>query len=200
MYYLLSLYCMTMYGIFMPFNFISTSFFIHNWFNGEVNEESIRISGEAMSVPFLMCSILVPIFGIFIDKYGKRQIALIISAFLILISFIFFIFSNIIYGIATFGISFSIFASVIWPSIALIVSVDYLGFALGITTALQNISVTIIPFLITYMFEKTGSYTKICLVFIILSFFSIITSILIYILDGQLKNNLNNSTHKIAKN
>ena len=150
----------------MPFNFISTSFFIHSWYKGRSDDEALHKAGEAMGLPFLICAILVPIIGIMIDKYGKRPFTISLASFTVLLAFVFFLLFDPIYGIIMFGISFSIFAAVVWPAITLVVPPKYIGLALGLTTSLQNTSVSLLPLVVAYLYTKTNSYPQTFLFFI----------------------------------
>lgn len=179
---------MTMYGIFMPFNIISTSFFIHSWYGGIESEEALHRAGEAMGVPFLICSILVPIIGLLIDKYGKRGYALSMSASLAFLSFLLFLNINPIYGLFVFGVSFSIFAAVIWPSLALVVPPSLMGFAFGLTTSLQNGAISLLPLIVIYVFTITGSYSKTLMLFLFNSMIAIFISVIIVMYDLSFNN------------
>lgn len=169
----------------MPFNIISTSFFIHSWYGGVESEEALHRAGEAMGVPFLICSILVPIIGLLIDKYGKRGYALSMSASLAFLSFVLFLNINPIYGLFVFGISFSLFAAVIWPSLALVVPQSLIGFAFGLTTSLQNGAISLLPLIVIYIFTITGSYSKTLMLFLFNSMIAIFISICIVMYDSS---------------
>ena len=74
-----------------------------------------------MSVPFFISAILVPFFGMFIDKFGNRAYLSFVSSVFCLLSFGFFYTSTPIYAIILIGVTYSLFASVIWPAISLVV-------------------------------------------------------------------------------
>ena len=76
----------------------------------------------AMGFPYLVSIILVPIFSGFIDKYGCRDYILFISSLFSLLAFSMFYFFTPIYSIILLGLSYSLFASVIWPTISLVVA------------------------------------------------------------------------------
>jgi len=95
-----------MYGIFLPFNYISSSFFISKWYNNEVTEESLHRAGEAMGIPFLISGFLVPFIGYLVDRYGKRASLMLISAIILLLTFMMFLSINPIYGIISLVLVF----------------------------------------------------------------------------------------------
>lgn len=183
----------------MPFNFISTSFFIHSWYGGIVTEEALHKAGEAMGLPFLICSITVPFIGVTVDKYGKRAYVMVTSAVVALFAFLLFIFFNPIYGLILFGLSFSIFASVVWPAITLVVPIQFIGLALGLTTSMQNTSVSLLPLVVAYIFSATKSYPQTLLFFIFTSSLAIFISIVIFTMDRKYDNVLNRSDPENAK-
>ena len=57
-----------------------------------------------------------------------------------------------------FGLSFSIFAAVVWPSIALVVNEKYVGFALSLTTSMQNLSMSLFPLIVAFIYSKYNRY------------------------------------------
>ncbi len=173
MYYLISIFCMLMYGTFLPFNYISSSFFIHSWYDDKVTDESLKRAGEAMGIPFLISGILVPLIGFWVDKNGKRATLMLFSAFLVLTSFILFMSFNPIYGLICFGISFSLFAAIVWPAITLVVPKKLIGFALGLTTSLQNTSMSIFPIIVAFIFNSSGSYNETLTFFVFISLISV---------------------------
>lgn len=78
-----------------------------------------------MSVPFFISAILVPFFGVFIDKFGNRAYLSFVSALFSLFSFGLFYSASPIYAIILLGVTYSLFASVIWPAISLVVPNKY---------------------------------------------------------------------------
>lgn len=188
MYFLISIFCMLMYGIFLPFNYISSSFFIHSWYNDKVTDESLKRAGEAMGVPFLISGILVPLIGFWVDKNGKRASLMLFSAILVLTSFLLFLSFNPIYGLICFGISFSVFAAIVWPAITLVVPKKLIGFALGLTTSLQNTSMSIFPIVVAFIFNSTGSYSETLMFFVIISLISVCLGCWVVSHDKTLEN------------
>jgi hypothetical protein len=79
-----------------------------------------------MALPFLISSCLIPLIGLFIDKKGKRVKALILSAFIGILTYIMFITLDPIFPLITLGFAFSIFCAVIWPSFSMIIPKDFI--------------------------------------------------------------------------
>ena len=60
------------------------------------------------------------------DKKGKRAKALILSAFVGIITYMMFIFFDPIIPLITLGLSYSIFCAVIWPSFSMVIQKDFI--------------------------------------------------------------------------
>jgi MFS family permease len=106
----------------MTFNSFSSTIIIDLWLPKTNSvEENEQTAGKMMGIPYLLGSFLFPLFGLFYDSFGKRVYFLLLSTVLLLIAFIILPF---VYPIATFallGLSYAMFGSVIWPTVAYIV-------------------------------------------------------------------------------
>lgn len=174
-----------MYGIFMPFNYIASSFFINKLYDNKVTEESLNRAGELMALPFIVSGITVPLIALWIDKYGYRCVLLNISSITICLSFVIMQLYSIIPGLILFGLSFSIFAAVVWPSIALVISEKYVGFALSLTTSMQNLSMSLFPLIVAFIYSKYNRYDYVLSFFTFLSIIAILLSISITKINGD---------------
>jgi len=74
-----------------------------------------------MSIPFFISAFIIPMMGLITDKIGKRGHFLALSSILGLLSFGLFMIIPPITPIILLGLSFSIFAAVVWPSISLVI-------------------------------------------------------------------------------
>lgn len=79
-----------------------------------------------MSIPFLCCTILSPLIGLFVDKYGERITLMMISCFLVFFGLLSIMFFYPIYGMLQLGIGYAFFGSTIWTSITFVVPEDKL--------------------------------------------------------------------------
>ena len=77
-----------------------------------------------MALPFLISSLLIPIIGLLVDKKGRRVTALIVSAFIGILTYVMFITVDPIFPLISLGLSYSIFCAVIWPSFSMIIPKD----------------------------------------------------------------------------
>lgn len=191
---------MIMYGIFLPFNYIASAFFIHSWFDGKSSPEAIHIAGIAMGMPFIMSAFLVPMTGYMIDCYGGRVYLMIISSATTIVTFALYILAPPIYGLVFFGFSFSIFAAIVWPAITMVIPRNLVGLGLGLTTAMQNTSMTIFPLVIAYVYNKTQSYRHCLACFLGLAVLSLGISFVISHENKKERNLLNKPEGDISEN
>lgn len=122
MFWLISIICMTLYGAVLPFNYIASGFLTSTIFsNFQDKQLAQEKAGVYMSIPFFISAFMVPIYGIFVDKFGQRAFLTLSSAIVGLISFGMFYYLPPIYGLILLGMTYSMFASVIWPAISLVI-------------------------------------------------------------------------------
>ena len=138
-----------------------------------------------MALPFFISSLLVPFIGMAVDKFGKRGNLLIFSAFLGVITYILFMATSPILPLILLGITYSIFASVLWPALTLIVPKNIVGIALGFATSLQNLGLVFFPMIIAFIYTNTQSYDFTLLFFIFILSLSLGLSIFIEIEDRK---------------
>jgi MFS family permease len=177
-FWILSLLILTAYGCLMPFNYMAVGFFTTNY------NISKNLAGTLMGTPFLMGAIFVPLLGAFVDKYGYRAEMVLCSGFFLLSSFILFNSMNPYIPLMLLGFGYSIFACVLWPAISIaVVNKNIVGFAYGVATCLQNISMSINPMIIAEILVTYKSYSY-CLVFLgIVSLITILLSGYLYYIN-----------------
>ena len=62
------------------------------------------------------------------------------------------------------------FAAVVWPAVTVVIPARLVGLALGLTTSLQNLSMSIFPMIIAHIFNSTNSFNFCLLFFIVITF------------------------------
>uniref|UniRef100_A0A7S0HMB8 Lysosomal dipeptide transporter MFSD1 n=1 Tax=Phaeocystis antarctica TaxID=33657 RepID=A0A7S0HMB8_9EUKA len=119
-----------------------------------------RAQGDAnwvMSEPFLMSAVLTPVLGHLVDNRGGRATLCLLSALACLLV-------HLLLGLTALpakvlllglGLGYSVFAAVIWPSVAYVVDSKALGTAYGVVTSLQNFGLFAIPLLVGAVHEAT---------------------------------------------
>ena len=183
-FYLLALLCTVIYGGVLPFNYLASNFMINTlyiviiifrYFNAP--SKLAKMNGNFSMILQLITSVLfIPIIGYCVDIVGKRTKLLVSAAFLGVITYTLFILTYPTLPLILLGITYSIFATVIWPSIALVVKKEIIvinrlfkniqAVAFGITSSLQNIGIVIFPLIVEFLFIKTKNYEIVSILFI----------------------------------
>ena len=128
--------CMTFYSAVYPFRTFAVKFFI------EGHGTSRELGGFLNSVIPQAAMFATPLFGLLIDKIGKRALLMTLGSILLIPAFLLMLpgmhvplyFPSILLGIA-----FSLVPAVMWPSVAYIVDQKRLGTAYGLMTMIQQI-------------------------------------------------------------
>ena len=173
MFWLITALCLTLYGAVLPFNYIASGFLTETYFKDMSKIEAQNKAGIYMSVPFFISAFMVPIYGILIDKYGQRANLSLFASFVGLICFTMFYYCPPLLALIILGLTYSMFASVIWPCISLVVKKNLVGFAYGVTTSIQNAGLAVFPIIVASIHSKSGSYYTTLTFFIILTLISI---------------------------
>ncbi|MCF8298251.1 MAG: MFS transporter [Melioribacteraceae bacterium] len=127
--------CITFYSAIFPFRSFAIKFFM------EHHGESREFAGFLNSVLPMASMIATPIFGLMVDKIGKRALFMMVGSILLLPVYLMMVYTDIslFIPIAMMGISFSLIPAVMWPSVAYIVDEKRLGTAYSVMTLIQQI-------------------------------------------------------------
>jgi MFS family permease len=185
LFWLITLLCVTLYGAVLPFNYIASAFLTETHFKNLPKIDAQKQAGIYMSVPFFICAFMVPIYGILIDKYGQRAYLSLLASVCGLICFIMFYLCPPIYGFIMLGLTYSMFAAVIWPAISLVVKKSLVGFAYGVTTSIQNAGLSIFPMFVAAIYSKSHSYYNTISFFLALMIASIFLSFILISVNNQ---------------
>ncbi|KAF8938802.1 hypothetical protein BGZ58_000108 [Dissophora ornata] len=114
-FWLICVLTVLLYGTVVPFNNIASDFLQSKWYYGNP-----RMAAAVMGVPDTLGAILVPGFGLVVDRYGKRASTLIVSAFIMVVvhTTLGFTMLNPIFAFSLLGIAYSMYGVALWPSIA----------------------------------------------------------------------------------
>jgi MFS family permease len=130
----------TFYSVIFPFR---STFAIEYFQNahGLTRAEAGEMNGHV----FLAAIFATPLFGLMVDKLGRRSAAMFVGSLLLLACFPTLLFTGWSLWVTTvmIGISFSLVPAVIWPSIAYLVEEQRLGTAYGLSFMIQNIGLTV---------------------------------------------------------
>jgi MFS family permease len=143
-FWFITLLCVTFYSAIFPFQTFAVKFFM------EHHGLSREFAGFTSSVITLASMIGTPLFGLFIDRKGKRASLMIMGSLMIVPVYLMMVYTRIHPLILTsvMGVAFSLVPAAMWPSVALIVEEKKLGTAYGLMTMIQNIGLTAFNFLI----------------------------------------------------
>lgn len=173
--------CVTFYSAMFPFQTFAIKFF------QEVHHTTREVGGNLSSMLTLAAMIFTPLFGLLVDRIGRRATLMMFGSLLIIpvylvmaykvdlaaplgihgaisINLDFFdIHSNIpiylLIPMSMMGIAFSLIPAIMWPSVALITDKSKLGTAYGLMTMIQNIGLFSFNLLIGTVNDITGGYT-----------------------------------------
>ncbi|KAF9579576.1 hypothetical protein BGW38_004113 [Lunasporangiospora selenospora] len=127
----------------IPFNNIASDFLQSKWFPGNP-----RKAAAVMGVPDTLGAVLVPAFGMIVDRYGGRATTLIVSAVIMSIVHMTLGFTMLhpLFAFTLLGFAYTMYGVALWPSIACVVTDEFqLGKGYGISTSVLNISLTLVP-------------------------------------------------------
>ncbi|MFO7610146.1 MAG: MFS transporter [Candidatus Krumholzibacteriia bacterium] len=145
--------CVTFYSAIFPFRSFAIKFFIEAW---DMTRES---AGQANSVLPLAAMIVTPLFGLLVDKVGRRTHLMFLGAFLLMPVYLLLAYQLLPFGvpIALMGVAFSLIPAVMWPAVAYIVSEKRLGTAYALMTLVQQVGVAGMNWLIGWTNDQAGA-------------------------------------------
>lgn len=147
-----TLLCLTFYSAVFPFLAFSADFFKNKF------GMSIQASGQISALLPLGTVIFTPLFGFFVDKYGKAASLMIYGS--LLLTIIHFIFATT--GISPYilmvilGLAFSLVPAAMWPSVAKMVDEKRIGSAYGFMFSVQNLGLWAFPILAGMILDNTN--------------------------------------------
>ncbi|GJJ69094.1 hypothetical protein EMPS_01440 [Entomortierella parvispora] len=170
-----------LYGTVVPFNNIASDFLQSKWYPGNP-----RRATAVMGIPDTLGAVLVPGFGIVVDRYGGRASALIASAFIMVIVHLTLGFTMLspVYAFSLLGIAYSMYGVALWPSIACVVTSElHLGKAYGISSSFLNISLTLVPPIVATILVIGDSFIPVEMFFIAMGLCGIFVGYTLKIMD-----------------
>lgn len=181
--------CVTFYSAIFPFRTFAIKLFID--FHGMTRDDA----GVLLSSLPLAAMIATPLFGLLVDKVGKRSLFMAIGSFLLIPVYLLLIYTNIppIVPMIMMGISFSLIPAVMWPSVAYIVDQKRLGTAYAVMTLIQQIGLAGFNWLIGYSNDISGGYEMGMWIFSTLGFAGLLFSYLLW------KNETGPNAHGLEK-
>jgi len=134
-YWLIVALCVVFYSAIFPFQTFAVKFFI------EAHGTSREFGGFLSSMLTLFAMIATPLFGLWVDRVGKRSLLMMVGSILLIPVYLMMAYTNVnLYvPMAMMGVAFSLIPAVLWASVAYLVEQSKMGTAYGLMTMLQNI-------------------------------------------------------------
>ncbi|CAD8100810.1 unnamed protein product [Paramecium sonneborni] len=127
-FWILTLIMTTFYTSVLIFISFSSGIIIDLWLPKDAPvEQNQEVAGELMGIPYLCCTFLSPFIGLMVDKIGQRIKFLAIGCALVFLGLLLMLLFYPIFCMLTLGLSYALFASTIWTSIAFVVKQKQLG-------------------------------------------------------------------------
>ena len=129
------LLCVTFYSAIFPFQTFAIKFF------QDSHGMSREAAGALSSIIILFSMIFTPLFGLWVDRVGKRSLFMMVGSVLLVPVYLVMAYTTVDPKIpmAVMGIAFSLVPAVMWPAVAYLVEEAKLGTAYGLMTMIQNI-------------------------------------------------------------
>ncbi len=129
------LLCVTFYSAIFPFQTFAIKYF------QDSHGMSREAAGALSSLIILFSMIFTPLFGLWVDRVGKRSLFMMVGSVLLVPVYLVMAYTTVDPKIpmAVMGIAFSLVPAVMWPAVAYLVEEAKLGTAYGLMTMIQNI-------------------------------------------------------------
>ena len=157
--------CFTFYSAIFPFRTFAIDFFTNKILaahGGAQAAESMRIisleqAGRLNSLLPLAAMVATPLFGLLVDRIGKRALFMMFGSLLLMPVYLMMAYSptSLYIPVSMMGIVFSLIPAVMWPSVAYIVHQSRLGTAYALMTLIQQIGF----FLLNLLIGRANDYS-----------------------------------------
>lgn len=158
--------CFTFYSAIFPFRTFAIDFFTNKILaahGGLAASEAVRVvslkqAGSLNSLLPLAAMFATPLFGLVVDRIGKRAWFMMLGSLLLMPVYLMMVYSSVsLYvPVTMMGIVFSLIPAVMWPSVAYIVQESRLGTAYALMTLIQQIGF----FLLNLLIGKANDYSQ----------------------------------------
>jgi MFS family permease len=174
--------CITFYSAIFPFQTFAVKFFM------EAHGTSRETGGFLSSMLTLFAMVFTPLFGLLVDRVGKRSLFMMFGSLLLMPVYLLMAYSyvSLYVPMVMMGIAFSLIPAVMWPSVAYVVEESKLGTAYGLMTMIQNVGLAGFNLLIGWINDFAGAstanpngYTLGMWIFSTLGFFGFLVALLL---------------------
>jgi MFS family permease len=157
--------CFTFYSAIFPFRTFAIDLFTNKLLaahGGLAAAEAVRLAalkqaGSLNSLLPLSAMIATPLFGLLVDRVGKRALFMMFGSLLLMPVYLMMAYSStsLYLPVSLMGIAFSLIPAVMWPSVAYIVDQSRLGTAYALMTLIQQIGF----FALNLLIGKANDYS-----------------------------------------
>jgi len=158
--------CFTFYSAIFPFRTFAIDFFTNKILAAHggvhasdvVRVASLRQAGNLNSLLPLTAMIATPLFGLLVDRVGKRAWFMMFGSLLLMPVYLMMAYSStsLYLPVWLMGIAFSLIPAVMWPAVAYIVEQARLGTAYALMTLIQQIGF----FVLNLMIGKANDHAR----------------------------------------
>jgi MFS family permease len=155
--------CFTFYSAIFPFRTFAIDFFTNKILSAGVISDASRIlahekAGFFNSLLPLSAMVATPLFGLLVDRVGKRALFMMFGSILLMPVYLLMGYTNVSLWVpvSLMGIAFSLIPAVMWPSVAYIVDESRLGTAYALMTLIQQIGF----FIMNLLIGKANDYAR----------------------------------------
>jgi len=166
-YWYVVILCFAFYSAIFPFRTFAIDFFTNKilaGLGGAAASEAVRVmaherAGFFNSLLPLSAMVATPLFGLLVDRVGKRALFMMFGSVLLMPVYLMMAYSNVslLLPVSMMGIAFSLIPAVMWPSVAYIVDQSRLGTAYALMTLIQQIGFFIMNLLIGKANDYSGA-------------------------------------------
>ncbi len=156
--------CFTFYSAIFPFRTFAIDFFTNKILSASIISDAARIvahekAGFFNSLLPLSAMVATPLFGLLVDRVGKRALFMIFGSILLMPVYLLMAYTNVSLWVpvSLMGIAFSLIPAVMWPSVAYVVEESRLGTAYALMTLIQQIGFFIMNLLIGKANDYAGA-------------------------------------------
>jgi len=170
----LTLLCMTVYSAVYPFIAFSNIFL-----QKKFGLTAIQ-GGFYVSIIFISTMIFTPLFGLLVDKIGKRATILSIGSLLLIPVYLALGLTSLrpALPMVVIGISFSLVPAALWASVPILIEEKRLGTAFGLISSIQNMGLALFPWLAGKLTDLSGGeYRNTMILFAFLGFLGFLFSL-----------------------
>ncbi|MBK8789474.1 MAG: MFS transporter [Holophagaceae bacterium] len=145
--------CITFYSGIFPFQTFAVKFF------QDAHGATRETGGFLSSMLTLFAMVGTPLFGLLVDRVGKRALFMMLGSLLLIPVYLLMAYTQVSLYVpmAMMGIAFSLIPAVMWPSVAYLVPEEKLGTAYGLMTLIQNVGLAGFNFLIGWANDHAGA-------------------------------------------